>query len=40
MNNPVILVVLDGLNYRTAHDCMGFMQGLAESERHTVQPEL
>ncbi|MGJ7385103.1 alkaline phosphatase family protein, partial [Morganella morganii] len=36
MNNPVILVVLDGLNYRTAHDCMGFMQGLAESGNATL----
>ncbi|OOF22097.1 nucleotide pyrophosphatase [Salinivibrio sp. IB574] len=30
MNNKVILVVLDGLNYQVARDCMGYLNGLVE----------
>ncbi|MGY5537290.1 alkaline phosphatase family protein [Vibrio brasiliensis] len=30
MNNKVILVVLDGLNYQVARDCMGYLNGLLE----------
>ncbi|MBB1486143.1 alkaline phosphatase family protein [Oceanospirillum sediminis] len=29
-NNKVILVVLDGLNYQTGYDCMGYLQALRE----------
>lgn len=34
MNNKVILVVLDGLNYQVAHDCMGYLNGLLELNSH------
>lgn len=30
MSNKVILVVLDGLNYQVARDCMGYLNGLLE----------
>lgn len=30
MSNKVILVLLDGLNYKVAHECMGYLQGLIE----------
>ncbi|MCL6268477.1 alkaline phosphatase family protein [Sansalvadorimonas sp. 2012CJ34-2] len=43
MNNKVILVVLDGLNYQVAHDCMGYLNGLKESGQaslYKVQTEL
>lgn len=43
MSNKVILVVLDGLTYETAHQCMGFLQGLTEQGKATlykVQSEL
>ena len=30
MSNKVILVVLDGLNYQVACDCMGYLNGLLE----------
>lgn len=35
MNNKVILVILDGLNYQVAHDCMGYLNGLIEQDRAT-----
>ncbi|WP_461536202.1 alkaline phosphatase family protein [Spongorhabdus nitratireducens] len=31
--HKVILVVLDGLGYQVAHDCMGFMQALVERKK-------
>ena len=31
MTNKVILVVLDGLNFQVARDCMGYLQGLNEA---------
>ena len=38
MSNKVILVVLDGLNYQVARDCMGYLNGLLElSELHEKQ---
>ncbi len=43
MSNKVILVVLDGLAYQTAQQCMGFLQGLTEQGKATlykVQSEL
>ncbi len=36
MSNKVILVVLDGLNYQVAHDCMGYLNGLTELKRATL----
>lgn len=33
--NKVILVILDGLNYQTAKDCMGFMQALCDQNMAT-----
>ncbi|MDF5533836.1 alkaline phosphatase family protein, partial [Vibrio parahaemolyticus] len=33
MSNKVILVVLDGLNYQVARDCMGYLNGLLEQSR-------
>lgn len=33
MNNKVILVILDGLNYEVAQQCMGYLQGLIEQQR-------
>ncbi|MGO2507391.1 MAG: alkaline phosphatase family protein [Vibrio hibernica] len=38
MKNKVILVVLDGLNYQVAHDCMGYLNGLIEQNRATLYP--
>ena len=35
MSNKVILVVLDGLAYETAQQCMGFIQGLVEQSQTT-----
>lgn len=43
MSKKVILVVLDGLAYATAQQCMGFLQGLTEQGKATlykVQSEL
>jgi predicted AlkP superfamily pyrophosphatase or phosphodiesterase len=43
MNNKVILIVLDGLNYQVARDCMGYLNGLIEHQRTTlykIQSEL
>ncbi|MCG7489234.1 alkaline phosphatase family protein [Vibrio sp. Of14-4] len=43
MSNKVILVVLDGLNFQVARDCMGYLSGLLEQQRaslYTVQCEL
>ncbi|MDO6512489.1 hypothetical protein Q4514_18550, partial [Celeribacter halophilus] len=38
MSNKVILVVLDGLNYQVARDCMGYLNGLLElSDMQTKQ---
>ncbi|MEJ2764652.1 alkaline phosphatase family protein [Photobacterium sp. MCCC 1A19761] len=36
MSKKVILVVLDGLNYQVAHDCMGYLHGLIEQQRATL----
>ncbi|KPD03719.1 alkaline phosphatase family protein [Moellerella wisconsensis] len=36
MATKVILVILDGLNYQVAHDCMGYLQGLTESGHATL----
>ncbi|WP_022941595.1 alkaline phosphatase family protein [Psychromonas hadalis] len=36
MSNKVILVVLDGLAYETAQQCMGFLQGLTEQGKATL----
>ncbi|MEH6532979.1 MAG: alkaline phosphatase family protein [Photobacterium frigidiphilum] len=36
MRNKVILVVLDGLNYQVAHDCMGYLNGLIETHQATL----
>lgn len=36
MTNKVILVILDGLAYETAEQCMGFMQGLCEQGSATL----
>ncbi|MED5607973.1 alkaline phosphatase family protein [Pseudomonas sp. JH-2] len=33
MSRPVILVILDGLNYGVAHDCMGHLQALCNAGR-------
>ncbi|MGR5128218.1 alkaline phosphatase family protein [Photobacterium swingsii] len=38
MSNKVILVVLDGLNYQVARDCMGYLNGLIEQQRATLYP--
>lgn len=38
MKNKVILVVLDGLNYQVARDCMGYLNGLIEQQRATLYP--
>ncbi|MUK29224.1 alkaline phosphatase family protein [Aliivibrio fischeri] len=43
MSSKTILVVLDGLNYQVAHDCMGYLTGLIEHQRATlykIQSEL
>ncbi|MFM2590591.1 alkaline phosphatase family protein [Vibrio sp. TBV020] len=36
MSNKVILVVLDGLNYQVARECMGYLNGLLE-QPHSQQ---
>ncbi|MBL4692777.1 MAG: alkaline phosphatase family protein [Magnetovibrio sp.] len=36
MTNKVILIVLDGLAYRTAEQCMGFIQALKEQKKATL----
>ena len=36
MTNKVILIVLDGLAYETAEQCMGFLQGLKERGTTTL----
>jgi predicted AlkP superfamily pyrophosphatase or phosphodiesterase len=36
MKNKVILVVLDGLNYQVSRDCMGYLQGLNETDQATL----
>lgn len=33
MNNKVILIILDGLNYQVARQCMGYLQGLIEHQQ-------
>lgn len=33
--SKVILVLIDGLAWQTAHDCMGYLQGLCEAGRAT-----
>ncbi|ASI91675.1 alkaline phosphatase family protein [Vibrio mediterranei] len=38
MSNKVILVVLDGLNYQVARDCMGYLNGLIEQQKATLYP--
>jgi len=43
MNNKVILVVLDGLNFHIAQDCMGYVNGLVEDNQaslYKIQCEL
>ena len=41
MSNKVILVVLDGLNYQVARDCMGYLNGLLElSNTPTCESDL
>ncbi|WP_087020706.1 alkaline phosphatase family protein [Thaumasiovibrio subtropicus] len=43
MNTKVILVVLDGLNFQVAQDCMGYLQGLValnKATRYKLQSEL
>ncbi|MDP2257191.1 MAG: alkaline phosphatase family protein [Polaromonas sp.] len=36
MNNKVILVLIDGLAWQVAHDCMGYLQGLREAGRASL----
>ncbi|WP_269618270.1 alkaline phosphatase family protein [Zhongshania sp. BJYM1] len=36
MSHKVILIVLDGLAYNTAEQCMGFLQGLNEQKTSTL----
>lgn len=36
MNNKVILVILDGLNYQVGRDCMGYLNSLIEHNRATL----
>jgi predicted AlkP superfamily pyrophosphatase or phosphodiesterase len=38
MNNKVIFVVLDGLNYSVAQQCLGYLSGLIESQQATLYP--
>ncbi|MGF1695996.1 alkaline phosphatase family protein [Vibrio lamellibrachiae] len=38
MSNKVILVVLDGLNYQVARECMGYLNGLIEQRKATLYP--
>lgn len=43
MSNKVILVVLDGLNYQVARDCMGYLNGLLEQKQaalYAIESEL
>lgn len=35
-SNKVILVILDGLGWQTAHDGMGYLQGMCEAGRATL----
>lgn len=35
MNNKVILIILDGLNYQVACNCMGYLSGLLEQKKAT-----
>lgn len=35
MSNKVIFVVLDGLNYQVAQDCMGYLSALMDSQQAT-----
>jgi len=36
MNNKVIFVVLDGLNYQVAHECMGYLNALVQDQQATL----
>lgn len=36
MSNKVILVLIDGLSWQTAHDCMGVLLGLREAGRASL----
>ncbi|WP_272687619.1 alkaline phosphatase family protein [Providencia sp. PROV149] len=36
MSDKVILVVLDGLTYSVAHDCMGYLNALIEADQATL----
>ena len=38
MSSKVILVVLDGLNYQVARNCMGYLNGLIEYQKATLYP--
>ncbi|MDW6004169.1 alkaline phosphatase family protein [Vibrio mangrovi] len=38
MSNKVILVVLDGLNHSVARQCLGYLNGLIESQQATLYP--
>ncbi len=38
MSDKVILVVLDGLNYQVARNCMGYLNGLLEQQRAALYP--
>ncbi|MEI6897779.1 MAG: alkaline phosphatase family protein [Psychromonas sp.] len=38
MKNKVILIVLDGLNYQVARDCMGYLHALIENNQATLYP--
>ncbi|SQI31387.1 Uncharacterised protein [Providencia alcalifaciens] len=36
MSEKVILVVLDGLSYSVAHQCMGYLNGLIKADSATL----
>ncbi|MRI31788.1 nucleotide pyrophosphatase [Endozoicomonas sp. OPT23] len=36
MSNKVILIILDGLKYESARDCMGYMQALCQGQQATL----
>ena len=36
VSSKVILVLIDGLAWQTAHDCMGYLQGLCEAGQATL----
>ena len=38
MSHKVILIVLDGLNYQVARDCMGYLNALIEDSQATLYP--